>query len=120
MTTIAGTVDAFPEKVAVLIWLSQILALILYTIGNGTCMDECSRVEFSARVLQGCKQSVAPRRGHGLDAARTKAMISVCGRAEATYFRFQLQKSEMKHEMVKGQWSKVNVQWSMFNGQSCD
>ena len=40
-------------------------------------MDECSRVEFSARVLQGCKQSVAPRRGHGLDAARTKAMISV-------------------------------------------
>jgi hypothetical protein len=30
LTTIAGKVDAIPEKVAVLIWLSQILALILY------------------------------------------------------------------------------------------
>ena len=32
LTTIAGTVDAIPEKVVELIWLSQILALILYTI----------------------------------------------------------------------------------------
>jgi hypothetical protein len=32
LTTIAGKVDAIPEKVAELIWLSQLLALILYTI----------------------------------------------------------------------------------------
>jgi hypothetical protein len=32
LTTIAGTVDAIPEKVDELIWLSQIFALILYTI----------------------------------------------------------------------------------------
>ena len=32
LTTIAGTVDAVPEKVAELIWLCQILTLILYTI----------------------------------------------------------------------------------------
>jgi len=58
-------------------------------------MDECSRVEFSARVLQGCKQSVAPRRGHGLDAARTKAMISV--------WTQRLQISDFSYKKVKNE-----------------
>jgi hypothetical protein len=57
LTTIAGTVDAIPEKVDELIWLSQILALILYTITTNPLKMQYMTKHKTAGRAGGCHRS---------------------------------------------------------------